>query len=71
MAVNNQKVTKPKRDRTNENFEKRVKSLMKKSNDLSEFEAKVFLFVICDRKSYAFNLFTEFLVLIQEFMVRA
>ena len=71
MAVNNQKVAKPKRDRTNENFEKRVKSLMKKSNDLGEFGAKAFLFVVRDRKSYAFNSFTGSLVPIQEFMVRA
>jgi len=40
---NTTKITRRKRDRTNENFLKRVKSLLKKSNSLTEDNANVYL----------------------------
>jgi len=44
MALNSQKVVKPKRDWTNENFAKRIETLIGKCNELREYQADVFLF---------------------------
>jgi hypothetical protein len=42
MAPNNQKVVKPKRDRTNENFAKRIETLISKCDELREYQTDVF-----------------------------
>jgi len=55
MAPNNQKVVKPKRDRTNENFAKRIETLIGKCDELREYQADVFLFACRKGKSYTYN----------------
>jgi hypothetical protein len=55
MALNNQKVAKLKRDRTNENFAKRIETLISKCNELREYQADVFLFACRRGKSYTYN----------------
>jgi hypothetical protein len=55
MAVNSQRVAKRKRDRTNENFAKRIETLIGKCNELTEYQADVFLFACRKGKSYTYN----------------
>ncbi len=42
MALNNQKVAKLKRDRTNENFAKRIETLISKCNELEGIKLMFF-----------------------------
>ena len=55
MALNNQKVAKLKRDRTNETFAKRIETLISKCNELREYQADVFLFAYRRGKSYTYS----------------
>jgi len=45
MSSNVTKISKPKRDRTSENFSKRIKSLLEKSNGLIEYHADVYVLI--------------------------
>lgn len=45
MSSQSTKVTRRKRDRINENFSKRVKSLLEKSNGLTEYNTDVYLLI--------------------------
>ena len=69
MALNNQKVAKLKRDRSNENFVKQIETLINKCNELREYQADVFLFACRKGKSYTYNLYSGRWVLTEEDMV--
>jgi hypothetical protein len=43
MSTNSTKIGKGKRDRTNENFSKRVQTLLEKCDELVEYNADVYL----------------------------
>ncbi len=45
MSANWAKIEKRKRDRTNENFSRRVQTLLEKSDELAEYNADVYLLV--------------------------
>jgi hypothetical protein len=45
MPSNSTKISKPKRDRTNENFSKCIESLFGKSNKLTKYHADIYLLV--------------------------
>jgi hypothetical protein len=45
MPSNLTKISKPKRNRTNENFSKCIKSLLEKSNNLTQYHADVYLLI--------------------------
>jgi len=55
MAANNGRVAKRKRDRTNENFAKRIETLFVKCDELREYHADIFLFARRKGKSYMYN----------------
>jgi hypothetical protein len=55
MTRNNQKAIKSKRDRTTENFGKRIATMIGKCDDLRQYQADVFLFVRRNGKSYTYN----------------
>jgi len=55
MSSQSTKVTRRKRDRINENFSKRVKSLLEKSNGLTEYNADVYLLIRRHGKLWEYN----------------
>ena len=55
MSSHATKVTRRKRDRMNENFSKRVKSLLEKNNGLTEYYADVYLLIRRHGKLWEYN----------------
>lgn len=57
MSKKSKDITEQKRDRTNENFAKCVKTVMKKSSKLREYRANTYLLIYRDGRFWEFNSF--------------
>lgn len=55
MASNLSKISKQKRDRTNENFSKCIKSLLEKSNNLTKYHADVYVLIRREGKLWEYK----------------